>query len=142
MRGIDMPTAPETIRSRFLAYHAAWLVRAEAERGGCAGPEIQSLAALLMRVENGEGTPEVRVYCFSDSGTGWMKRAVITAGLSIDGTHIAAHSPVTYGPARSRDGRLKAHEWIKRRIWRKDPKHSQLVVDERVPVRWETDPRP
>ncbi|RLU82547.1 hypothetical protein CTZ27_29930 [Streptomyces griseocarneus] len=141
MRGIDMPTTPETIRSRLLAYHAAWLIRAEAERGGRADPEIQSLAAQLVRVENGEGTPEVRVHCFSDSGTGWMKQAVITAGLSIDGTHIPAHSPVTYGPTRSPDGHLKAHEWIKRRIWRQDPKRSQLVVDKRVPVRWETDPR-
>ncbi|WP_328373490.1 hypothetical protein OG800_50400 (plasmid) [Streptomyces sp. NBC_00445] len=141
MRGTDMPVTPESIRSRFLAYHAAWLVRAETERGN-GDPEIQELAALLIRVEHGEGSPEVRVRCLSDSGTGHWKTAVIIAGLRIDGDHLPAHSPIAYGPTRNRDGQLKAHEWIKRRIWRKDPARSQLVVDKRVPVRWETDPRP
>ena len=40
MRGTDMPVTPEAIRSRFLAYHAVWLVRGEAERGGD-DPEVQ-----------------------------------------------------------------------------------------------------
>jgi hypothetical protein len=137
MRGIDMPVTPEAIRSRFLAYHAAWLVRAEAERG-CDDPEIRQLAALLIRVEHGEGGPEVRVRCSSDPRTDRKKTAVITAGLRIEGDHVPAHSPIAYGPTLSRNGQLKAHEWIKRQIWRKDPARSRLVVDQRVPVRWET----
>ncbi|MGW1159357.1 hypothetical protein ACWD48_14250 [Streptomyces sp. NPDC002519] len=141
MRGIDMPVTPEAIRSRFLAYHAAWMIRAEAERG-TGDREIQELAALLIRVEHGEGRPEVRVRCSSGTGTGHLKTAVITAGLRIGDDHVPAHSPIAYGPSRSRDGRLKPHEWIKRRIWRKDPARSQLVVDPRVPVRWESVPRP
>ncbi|MFD7899027.1 hypothetical protein [Streptomyces sp. NPDC059743] len=141
MRGTDMPVTPEAIRSRVLAHHAAWLIRAEAERG-CDDPEIRELTVLLIRVERGEGSPEVRVRCSSDSRSGHMKTAVITAGLRIDGDHLPAHSPIAYGPTRSLDGRLKAHEWIKQRIWRKDRARSRLVVDERVPVRWETAHRP
>ncbi|WP_143678290.1 hypothetical protein, partial [Streptomyces rhizosphaericus] len=105
MRGIDMPVTPEAIRSRFLAYHTAWMVRAEAERG-TGDPEIQKLAALLIRVEHDEGHPEVRVLCSSDTDTGHLKTAVITAGLRIDDEHLPAHSPISYGPSRSRDGRL------------------------------------
>jgi len=93
-------------------------------------------------VEHGEGSPEVRVRCSSDPRTGRKKTAGITAGLQIKGDHVPAHSPITYGPTRSRDGQLKPHEWIKRQIWRKNPSRSRLVVDERVPVRWETVPRP
>ncbi|MFI5986903.1 hypothetical protein ACIBEA_39330 [Streptomyces sp. NPDC051555] len=139
MRGTDMPTTPEAIRSKFLTHHGAWIVRAEIEHGHDA-PGVQSRAALLVRVENGAGRPEVRVRCFSDGG--WRKRAEITAGLSIDGEHIPAHSPITYSPVRSRYGYRKIHKWIKSQIWRKDPTRSQLVVDPRVPVRWESAPRP
>ncbi|WP_031036490.1 hypothetical protein [Streptomyces sp. NRRL F-5650] len=63
----------------------------------------------------------------------------------VDDTSTSSPSPTDHQHAR---GRLPASRaaspvlWIKRRIWRKDPAYSQLVVDTRVPVRRQSVPQP
>lgn len=138
-RGMNMPITPETIRARAVEYNGpaceTWDELTEQDQAEC--------TAMLARIQAGDGEAEVWVHCFSDTGTGWNKRAVITAGVRLDGYHIPAHRPVVYHCRKTpREGALKAHEVVKRRIWRKNPKLSRLVIHPAVPIRWETDPRP
>ncbi|MFD8340007.1 hypothetical protein ACFV42_46580 [Streptomyces solisilvae] len=137
-----MPHTAASIREKSITFQAqGWWEVMEAE--GWTEEirrETAELNAVLARIEAGEGEPEVWVHCSSDTGTGWTKKAVITAGVRLDDVHYPAHDPVVY-ESRSRDGRLKAHEWIRRQIWHKDPAKSRLVIDADVTLRWETDPR-
>ncbi|MGV9509377.1 hypothetical protein ACWDQZ_27630 [Streptomyces tendae] len=94
MHGTDMPTTAEEIRAAVLAYNAAE-----------GAPEELSAAAT--------GTPLIRVYCRSDSGTGWTASAVITAGMETAAGHIPAHPPIVV-EFRKRDGRLDAAENARR----------------------------
>jgi len=136
-----MPHTAESIREQCVIHEAQgwWEVMQAEGWTEKTQADTAELNAFLARIAAGEGEPEVWVHCSSDSGTGWNKKAVISAGVRLDGYHFEAH-PFVY-ESRSRDGRLKAHEWIKRQIWREDPAKSRLVVDPDVTIRWETDPR-
>lgn len=94
MHGTDMPATAEEIRAAVLAYNAAE-----------GTPEELSAAAT--------GTPVIRVYCRSDSGTGWTASAVITAGMETAVGHVPAHPPIVV-KFRKRDGRLDAAENARR----------------------------
>ena len=141
-RGLAMPHTAESIREQCVTHEAqGWWEVMEAEGWTeKIQAETAEFNAFLARIEAGEGEPEVLVHCSSDSGTGRNTKAVISAGVRLDDYHFEAHEPFVY-ESRSMDGRLKAHEWIRRQIWRKDPAKSRLVVDPDVTIRWETDPR-
>ncbi|MCX5182583.1 hypothetical protein [Streptomyces sp. NBC_00268] len=88
MHGTDMPATADTIRAAALAYNA-----------------VGSTPEELSAVET--GTPQVRVHCACDSGTGWTVKATITAGVDSPVGFIPAHPPVVV-KFRKRDGRQDA----------------------------------
>ncbi|MDV6291369.1 hypothetical protein R2F25_38810 [Streptomyces sp. UP1A-1] len=121
MHGTDVPSTAEEIRAAAVAYNTV-------------GSTPEELSAIET------GTPQVRVRCSSDSGTGWNVTAVITAGLyapvSGPGTpvgFIPAH-PAIVVKFRKRDGRQDAAANARRVIG------ALFRVD--VPVEYVTDRRP
>ncbi|MFC9280910.1 hypothetical protein [Streptomyces collinus] len=98
MHGTDLPATAEEIRKAALAYSAA-----------DATPEELSAIAT--------GMVGVRVFCRSDSGTGWNVTATITAGVDSALGHIPAHPPIVL-TFRKRDGRYDAAENMRRMFGR------------------------
>jgi hypothetical protein len=115
MRGTDMPTTADDIRAAARAYNA-----------------VDGAPEELSAIET--GTPTVRVWCNSDSGTGWNVTAHFTAGVDTPLGHIPSHPPIVLR-FRKFDGRLNAADNARRVL---HPK--RLRVD--VPVQFLNDPRP
>ncbi|MEU1275637.1 hypothetical protein [Streptomyces sp. NPDC005799] len=88
MHGTDVPATAEEIRAAARAYNA-----------------VGSTPEELSAVET--GTPQVRVHCASDNGTGWKVTATITAGVDTPLGFIPAHPPLAE-TFRKRDGREDA----------------------------------
>ncbi|QOV40230.1 hypothetical protein IM697_18590 [Streptomyces ferrugineus] len=88
MHGTDVPGTAEEIRAAAVAYNA-----------------VGSTPEELSAVET--GTPQVRVRCSSDSGTGWKVTATITAGVDTPQGFLPAH-PAIVEKFRKRDGREDA----------------------------------
>ncbi|MGW2028462.1 hypothetical protein [Streptomyces decoyicus] len=92
--------------------------------------------ALFARVARGDGSAVVVVSVRSDTGTGWMKTAVIRGGIDVDGSFIPAEQGTALYTSRATRG-MNGAEWVKRQMWRSDPARSRLVSF--VPVRFECD---
>ncbi|MEV8344489.1 hypothetical protein [Streptomyces niveus] len=88
MHGTDVPGTAEEIRAAAVAYNA-----------------VGSTAEELSAVET--GTPQVRVRCSSDSGTGWNVTATIAAGVDTPLGFLPAH-PAIVQTFRKRDGKKDA----------------------------------
>ncbi|MFE1206386.1 hypothetical protein ACFW5V_32385 [Streptomyces sp. NPDC058762] len=114
MHGTDMPDTAEEIKAAAVAYNAV-------------GRTAEDLPAIEA------GTPQVRVHCSSDSGTGWHVTATITAGIDTPRGFIPAH-PAIVVDFRKRDGRQDAAANARRVFG------ALFRVD--VPVEYVTDRRP
>ncbi|MFJ4084969.1 hypothetical protein ACIP2Z_39250 [Streptomyces iakyrus] len=88
MHGTDLPSTAEEIRAAAVAYNA-----------------VGSTPEELSAVET--GTPQVRVRCSSDSGTGRKVTATITAGVDTPQGFLPAH-PAIVETFHRRDGREDA----------------------------------
>ncbi|QFG13316.1 hypothetical protein SEA_GILGAMESH_124 [Streptomyces phage Gilgamesh] len=114
MHGTDVPGTAEEIRAAAVAYNAV-------------GRTAEELPAIET------GTPQVRVHCTSDSGTGWHVTATIAAGIDTPRGFIPAHPAIVVN-FRKRDGRQDAAANARRVFG------ALFRVD--VPVEYVTDRRP
>lgn len=140
---LHFPSTAAAIRAAIRPHRDALTAELDADPHAPAltSKETAEEEALIVRIEAGEGEPEVFVRCFSDSGTGWTKSATITAGIRIDGYLFEAAKPVRFGPVRCRPTE-KPHQTIKRHIWRVNQSRSMLAIDPGICVVWHDDPRP
>lgn len=113
MHGTDMPHTADSIRAAALAYMHV----------GATADETDAIES---------GTPEVRVDCRPDTGTGWMVTARITAGIRDVGWFLPAHPPIVV-KFRRVDGRQSPADNARKVIG------SMLRVD--VPVKYKDDAR-